>query len=210
MIPNRQTLIACLYSELDKRTQPLPITVGDDRALRGIENGFNDTLDYSCVFEHAEGDIEIGFNCPERRTLFGAETPTFAALNYEAKEAFLQKQADRLGFFLDELDPPWTLDAEDKSDAEALEEWLAGRFGEESEDEQEYLWTMSAVGEFLPGFAILDRLPKTEIRKLGMKVTDIGGPGSSVMAVIVKCPLEELNAALVRNRLPFNATASDD
>lgn len=209
MIPTRESLIACLYQELNQRTRPLPIKLGDQNEIQGITKGFNATLDYSCVYDHPDRPIEIGFNSPARKVLLRADTQKFARLSYEAKEAALRKEAEQIGLAFDEYDPPWTQQAEGTSPDDAMQDWLDKKCGcEGSADEEDFLVGLLAGGEYLPGFAILDQLSQTDVHRLKMKALDIGGPASSVYAVTVDCSLRDLNDALRRNLLPFEAIDS--
>lgn len=208
MNPTRENLIAALYAELHARTRPLPIILGDHREIQGITKGFNATLDYSCVFDHPDRSIEIGFNSPPRKMLLRADTQKFARLSYAAKESVLRKVAEKIGLPFDEYDPPWTRNMEGRSRDDAMKEWLEGKCGGESADEEEFLIGVLAGGEYLPGFAILDQMAQTDVYRLGMKELDIGGPASSVYAVTVDCSLRELSDALRRNELPFEVTDS--
>jgi hypothetical protein len=205
MFPTKSDLIANLYAELAKKNKPLPIRVGEQDDIAGCECGFNATLEFSCVFAHPEGNIEIGYDCPTRRSVFCKDTESFPGLPYETQVAAIVEEARVIGFRFDEEEPPWLWRAKSVQQEAALQAWLDGNLGDDLDDqgEQEFLWSLSGVGEHLPGFAILERLPKADARQLNMRAVDIGGPASSVEAVVVDCSRDQLDAVLRRSNLPF-------
>ena len=205
MFPTKPDLIANLYAELAKKTKPLPITLGGQNDIVGHDCGFNATLEFSCVFSHPEGNIEIGYDCPARRSVLCKDLSAFLALSYDAQVTAIVEEAEALGIRFDEHEPPWLWGKTPTTREDALKQWLDNKFGDDADfpDEQEFLWSLTGVGEHLPGFAIVERLPKQEARQLKMRVVDIGGPASSVEAVVVACAREQLDDALRRNNLPF-------
>jgi hypothetical protein len=205
MFPTTPDLIANLYAELAKKTKPLPITLGSHNDIVGHGCGFNATLEYSCVFVHPEGNIEIGYDCPARRTVLCKDLSALSALPYEAQVRAIVEEAEAIGIRFDEHEPPWLWGKARMTREDALKQWLDNKFGDDPDfpDEQEFLWSLTGVGEHLPGFAIVERLPEQVAQQLKMRVVDIGGPASSVEAVVVNCARGQLADALRRNSLPF-------
>lgn len=205
MFPTADDLIEQLYSELADCESPLPIKLCKG-IISGFGNGFNETYDFSCTFRHPEVDIEIGYMCPTRFEAFDIDPAKFSKLNYKDQVSLVLRQAAERDFPIDASDPPWFPEGNQGDAKSAIRKWLRQKFGFEHGDESVFLWELTKVGEYLPGVAILARMPELEAQQLGMRLVNTGGPASSVPAVRVGCSAAELNKSLHRHGLPFMAT----
>jgi hypothetical protein len=71
-------------------------------------------------------------------------------------------------------------------------------------------WSSHTSTIYAPGFALMNSLTGAEIRELGLRHADLGGPASSVPCVASTATIEKLNQVLSARGLPFVFVAEVD
>jgi len=64
-------------------------------------------------------------------------------------------------------------------------------------------WGDRECGEYAPGFELMASLPVEDVKRLGFRERDLGGPASSVPCVSTRASVAELNAVITAHGLPF-------
>jgi hypothetical protein len=64
-------------------------------------------------------------------------------------------------------------------------------------------WGAREAGEYAPGFELMHCLPLEDVKRLGLRERDLGGPASSVPCVSTRASASELNAVISAHALPF-------
>jgi hypothetical protein len=61
----------------------------------------------------------------------------------------------------------------------------------------------SGASEYAPGFELMWRLPKEDVKRLELRERDLGGPASCVPCVSTRASVAEVNAVIAAHGLPF-------
>jgi hypothetical protein len=64
-------------------------------------------------------------------------------------------------------------------------------------------WGERECGEYAPGFELMARLPVEDVKRLGLRERNLGGPASFVPCVATRASVAELNAVIAAHGLPF-------
>jgi hypothetical protein len=64
-------------------------------------------------------------------------------------------------------------------------------------------WGARESGEYAPGFELMWGLPVEDVKRLGLRERDLGGPASYVPCVSTRASVAELNAVIAAHALPF-------
>ncbi len=89
---------------------------------------------------------------------------------------------------------------------EAITRWLWRPLKESGREQDMDLYIAYArrvSTQYTPGFVIWDAFPPYEREALQIRVSDLGGPASSVPCVSTQASIQEMNMALMRHGLPF-------
>jgi hypothetical protein len=154
-----------------------------------LHNGVLVAREFSIIDEEA----------PTEREFYGIELPQHRIL-YARKRALVIEQAS-----LDPDDLPWVeYDANGNAvagtDSEArLEAWL----DQEVTGERLDGWGYGRSSEYGDALDLLEALPESARRTLGLARIDLGGPASSVPAVQMTGSLEQFNWIMRLHKLPY-------
>lgn len=184
--------------ELREREVPLEVKIDEQSTIVAASYGFEGGFDFNITIHHPEGDFEFGWNALRRREKYKADTKAFRKLPYPKKKAWLAKRIlDTYGEVVTEDDPPW------KGGVKGMNAWL------DSSDDCDYEdYGSGWKNEFLVGHPIHDALTPKERAALGIRQVDACSMASGpIMAVVVDCSMDDLNAVLQRKQLPFVVVA---
>ena len=178
-----------LRVRLAKRQAPLDLVIGSDGDIVAKDFSFGKAFDYSVVFHHSEGEIEVGEDVPTRREwfVFGED---FDTLPQAERRLRALEVAEDLG------EPPCPQDGD-------LDEWL------DQKVESDCFEPSCGLSEHLPGLDIVEGLLPIVCLQLGLKKVDIGGPASVVEAAVLCRDVEALDMAIREAELPYRVVAAD-
>ena len=197
-----------LIEKLKNLNTPLEITI-DEGIIEASNVDYGDKYDVSIIFNHPEGEIEIGYDYPTRREQYDFDNKDFEKLNYEQKRLHYLKEIQGTDE-LNEDECPWIIyDRETQqytkeSDCEeAMNKWLDEKYGSNEYELESLLDTRNDVSEYAPGFEIYEALSNEERQSLGLRIAYTGHPASSWQVVFIDCNADQLNQVLREKKLPF-------
>ena len=178
-----------LRARLASRQSPLELVIDRDGVIVAKDFGFGQAFDYSVVFHHPEGEIEVGENVPTRREWLELGEG-FDDLPQAERRLRALEVAEDLG------EPPCPQDGD-------LDEWL------DQKVESDCFEPSCGLSEHLPGLDIVEGLLPIVCLQLGLKKVDIGGPTSAVDAAVLSGDVEALNMAIRDAGLPYKVVVDE-